>query len=258
MVVAFRSDDGNEGEGMVGHVCGRRFFGQDWAEQVRAHETRERVAALQARAASALAEIVQVEPHLGPLGSMAKEVDNARQAIRVQLVALDRECTNAVRSARGRLAFHGWDGEQAVLRLKGPSFWTRDPPIFQRINRLQRDIAIVRSKASDTKTSAAALGVLLGKLGSARARFSELANSLREDVRALSQGHFAHIVEMLGGRSGDHPIEISGSRLSTLAPSLYGNIPTWTFVTDFDTCRSIGKEIGRIQEGMSMATDKPS
>lgn len=243
-VVSFARADGTEGEGMVGHVCGKNFFGADWTTQMREHDNRVRVAELHARALDALAECEAVAPVLARARAVLDTLQHLRTQINTATPTVAQLGEEAAKS--GGRVFAGYDNQGAVyVTVPGFSFWTQDK-FHRKCNRLESDIRIIHQRISDPNVTVAQLGALLASFGSARMRTREIIGDIASDLRALGLGDFKRLVAAAREVFGLDDLRMVQSRLQHRVPGTQtGDGFAWVTTVDLADVQPLIAEVGR-------------
>lgn len=251
-VVAFAREDGTEGEGLVGHVCGKNFFGADWTSQMRAHGNRVRIAELHGRAEGALADCETVSPLLTRVRVILDALDAAQRAIVTAAPEVHRLGVDAARSNRQAYLGEGASGPR-FLTMQGVSFWTRER-FHQKANRLEADIRILRQKVNDPHLTVAKLGMMLTSFGSARMRTQEIIDDTASDLRALYQPHFEDVVAAMRSTSANHRFRIIHGRLQHVVPGQKpGDEHMWVDALNVRALQPFFAEVEALRNALTVA-----
>lgn len=250
-VVAYQTEGGQNGEGMVGHVCGAKFFGTGWKEAVRRHEQRERVARIREWAASTLSDCEFVEPRLTRLVEIRQRLDRARIGLAERTPRFFRFCQEAARSRNGWLLIRG-----GPIQMTGHTFWTREDT-WPKTTTLAREIGAMRMAIRDAYISEAALGTMLSRFGSARERALELARGVATDIGAIALEAIDPVVDAYreSERADDVRVESAKVKAPEVTWRGWQRNETWRLVVDLTAFRSKARDAQRILEELEDGAD---
>jgi hypothetical protein len=245
-VVEFLGEDGQRGEGMLGHMCGAKHFGDvDWKRQMKEHRARERLVTLKIQIRTLIEDCEQLLPLIEPLASLADTIDKSRRTLQSDATDLYRICENACRQNNGLISCTGRDGKTMEIRLRSRGFWIR-PELLPRIKRLLGDLRGFPDLARGA-TSVDRLNTLTKALGFPYDRARELVDESTECMQALSAERISEIVPFVNEITHRKALKMRGRVLISSDDHYPTALSDWSVVIDLGVYRQLTKPLAKIQ-----------
>jgi hypothetical protein len=242
-VVSFTTPSGEPGEGLVGHVCGRKHFGIETFEaSIRAHEVKQQLASQAEQFMQKTDECRKIEPYLPLLQEVASKVYDARTAIQIDFSDFFRVCENAARSSGGIILGDDYHtGKAFQVRLPSSGFWIRND-VAKKASRLQGDVRLFLNRAHLCRT-AKGQTAMMSAIGSPKDQCRRLLMSVMNDIEALYPDHM--VIAMTGYRSltGVRALRVQGRHLESYNDGAGFYEPTWDRRIDLGIFPYIAKKV---------------
>lgn len=249
--------DGVAGEGVVGKDCGRKYFGlEDWKTHVNALRARERLAAVNADLAAAVAACHELLPHVEVLKDVADQMESLRKFLRIKTPQFAALCEDAGWRQNGVLKWEMCDGRSTTvssLRLPGREFWFRKD-LAARIGGLEADLRLFPDRAAVAKMPKH-VSHLLTVLGAPHERARELCRMVAGDLRALLPDNFARVFRVHGILNPHSNLRLDGRKLQMERSSSWGEPErpvSWETRFDFDCVPTLAQRVEAVAESLSL------
>jgi hypothetical protein len=211
-LVTFADPQGVSGRAIIGHVCGKRQFGQVWKEARARHIAEVRKAQVQEAAADFLRLAADVEPRLRVLLPSLEARHAVRQALAIDARSFMRACEEACRGD-GYLRTHR-DGVSVRLhRVEGRLFFTQDNAL-KRARLALESISIMRRTLDEGTASVKEIGERIGRLGDLRHTTEVIEQEAADGRTALRPAHMERLLRAIAATySGWEEVRMEGACL---------------------------------------------
>ena len=225
-VLAFTSPDGDTGRAMMGHVCGRRHFGQAWNEAEHAYKIVERQQETRQRFDRFLTAAAFVRPHLQTLLPGLEERHQIREDLMAGAGTFMQHCADFCRSGgwviQDKLEKRPSGGGTVVVQIRlhqiqGAKFFLQDTALRKTRDILLR-LAGIEKLLQAEKPDETEIAARVRNVGDMHAILREVEQEAADGERALHAAHMEHLVRAVERAMGGYPsVRVANGRVQVLS-----------------------------------------
>lgn len=241
-VVTFADPQGRSGRSIIGHICGKKEFGQVWKEAKARHAAEVRKAQIQEQAAEFLRVAADAEPRLRVLLPGLEARNAIRKTLSIRAPRFIRACEEACRGDGYIYSYRDGahvrlhrDGARVRLhQVEGRLFFLQNDALTSARLAL-RSIALMRETLDEGTASPKEIGERVGRLRDLRHTTETVEREAEDGRKALRPAHMQRLIKAVDARAdnGQREVRLESSRiLVQQLPDLTLGRPSWEVLGD--------------------------
>jgi hypothetical protein len=222
-IVVFRHpSDGCEQRGLLGHVCGRKAFGESWQEARGIFNIKIRTAEIETAAKVFREKALAILPELRSAIPRLQWFRQAYQILSQHAPGLMRLCVDGVRTKNGFLVREREGKMVPVLKIEGSQFFTSNHTL-DKARELLLDIENLQRYMASDGASVREVERRLSMIGDLGRRWEMIARWMQAGNAALHPSNMRRVIDVVNKISRYEEVRMKGTVIEHQSRDTYGH-----------------------------------